>query len=107
MKLIKSLEEFEDVVIRAGKPVVVDFYADWCGPCRALAPIMESVAHKKQGLAEFAKVNVDEVAELTFKYGIMTIPTLLFFKDGEVKNKSVGLINEDELTNFVDMLIND
>ena len=81
---------FEDQVIKNQKPVVVDFWAEWCGPCKALAPVLDEIATELSESANVVKVNVDENAELAQKYGIRGIPTLIFFKDGEVKSTLVG-----------------
>jgi thioredoxin 1 len=82
-------DNFEDEVVNSSTPVVVDFWAEWCGPCKALAPILDEIAGEVAG-AKVVKVNVDESGELAQQYGIRGIPTLIFFKDGEVKSTLVG-----------------
>ena len=82
-------DNFEDEVINSDKPVIVDFWAEWCGPCKALAPILDEVATEVAD-AKVVKVNVDESGELAQQYGIRGIPTLIFFKGGEVKKTLVG-----------------
>ena len=79
-------DNFDSEVIKSDKPVIVDFWAEWCGPCKALAPILDEIATEVAG-AKVVKVNVDEASELAQQYGIRGIPTLIFFKDGEVKSK--------------------
>jgi len=83
-------ENFDAEVLNKNKPVLVDFWAEWCGPCKALAPILDEVAGELGEKAEVVKVNVDQAQMLAQKYGIRGIPTLIFFKDGEVKNTLVG-----------------
>ncbi len=76
--------------ISSGKPVVVDFWAEWCGPCRMVGPIIEDLAKEYEGKAIIGKLNVDENSDTPMKYGIRNIPTILFFKDGELVDKQIG-----------------
>ncbi len=81
---------FETEVLKSDKPIVVDFWAEWCGPCKALSPILEEISTEMAGKATIVKVNVDQAGTLAQKYGIRGIPTLIYFKDGEVKHTLVG-----------------
>ncbi len=95
-----SSENFKKEVLEESKTVLVDFYADWCGPCKMLAPVVEEVA-KEQLETKFVKVNVDEAQELAIKYNIMSIPTLVVMKQGEEVNRSVGLVDKTELMELI------
>ncbi|PIE99588.1 MAG: thioredoxin [Paludibacter sp.] len=81
-------------IIESGKPVVVDFWAEWCGPCRMVAPVIEELAKEYDGKVEIGKLNVDENTDTPAEYGIRNIPTILFFKDGKVADKQVGAGNK-------------
>ena len=90
MAIIKlTKDNFEQEVLKSEKPVLVDFYADWCGPCQMLSPIVDEVAEERDDI-KVGKINVDEQMELAQKYGVMTIPTLLVIKNGEIANKHIG-----------------
>lgn len=97
MNYIKSEKEFDEVIKKS--KVVVDFYAEWCGPCQMLSPILESVS-KEMNLDTY-KVNVDEVENVARRYGIMSIPTIMIFSNGELIKKNVGFMDENELKEFV------
>ncbi len=95
-------ENFESEVIKSDLPVLVDFWATWCGPCRMIAPAVESVSTEYADKIKVGKVNVDEQMEIAVKYNIEVIPTLLLFKNGQVVNKSVGLLTKEEIVkNFI------
>lgn len=89
-------ENFEKEVLQATQPVVVDFYATWCGPCKSLGPILEDVV-EEDSFKKIVKVDIDAEPDLAVQYKIMSVPTLLLFKHGEVVEKSVGLIQKDEV----------
>ena len=91
-EIIITEQNFEQEVLKADKPVLVDFWATWCGPCRMLAPTIELLAEEMEGVAKVGKVNVDEQPGLASRFGISSIPTLIVFEDGKVKNTSVGVV---------------
>lgn len=88
---------FEDQVIKSETPVLVDFWASWCGPCRMLAPVVEDIASSYAGRLKVGKVNVDENQEITMKYGIRSIPTLILFKDGKAVEQIIGAVPKSEI----------
>lgn len=96
---------FEELVINADKPALVDFWAEWCGPCRMITPIVKDLGEEYDGQAVIAKLNVDENPEVCAKYGIRNIPTILFFKDKEVVNKQVGAVPKNVIAEKIDAII--
>ena len=103
-EVILTKNNFEEEVKKSDIPVVVDFWATWCGPCKMLSPVLASLADEYDGKIKVGKVNVDEEMALAVEYGIEVIPTLFFFKDGEMKKKSVGLMTKAEIVNIVENL---
>jgi thioredoxin 1 len=93
---------FQTDVIEASEPVVVDFWAEWCGPCKMISPALEEIAAEKNGKVKIAKVNIDENPELAVKYGIRSIPTLMLFKAGEVADMKVGAAPKTALAAWID-----
>ena len=96
---------FDELVLKSDKPVIVDFWAEWCGPCRMVGPIVEEVGVDYEGKAVVAKVDVDSNPGITAKYGIRNIPTILFFKNGEVADKQVGAVPKSTLVSKLDALL--
>ena len=102
MEVNLNKENFEVEVLKADKPVLVDFWATWCGPCQMIAPVVASLAEEQK--VKVCKVNVDDQQELAVKYGVMSIPTLIFFKNGNLVKEVVGFHSKSELEEIIDNL---
>ena len=102
--LIKHTSDatFDADVMKSAQPVIVDFWAEWCGPCKMIAPILDEVATAYQGKLQIAKINVDENRDIPAKFGIRGIPTLMIFKDGQLAATKVGAMSKAQLTAFID-----
>lgn len=96
-ELMITKENFEELVLKADKPVIVDFFADWCGPCKMMGPILEEFAREHEGKFIVAKINVDDEEELAENYKIMSIPAIKIFKNGEVVSSAVGVQSKARL----------
>ncbi len=97
-------ENFNEEVLTSNVPVLVDFYADWCGPCKMLAPVIETLAAEFEGKIKIGKLNVDNAPDTAQKYGIMSIPTLLYFKNGEIVQKTIGVVAKSEIEQTLNRL---
>ena len=95
-------ESFQNEVIESAEPVLVDYWAEWCGPCKMIAPILTEIASESQCKIKVAKLNIDENPQTPPKYGIRGIPTLMLFKDGNVEATKVGALSKSQLTAFID-----
>ncbi len=101
MNEIKTTQQFDEV-LKSSKPVFVDFWAEWCGPCRAVSPAVEEVSKEYEGQVDFAKVNVDENNELATRYNIFSIPTLAIFQNGKIIAQQAGAASKDKIKSYID-----
>ena len=95
---------FADEVLQSATPVLVDYWAEWCGPCKMIAPLLDEVAREKADAVKIGKVNVDENQSLSFKYNIRAIPALLFFKNGQLRDQVTGVMSKRDLLSRIDAL---
>ena len=99
---IKNSQQFEQQVLNSANPVFVDFWAEWCGPCRSVSPVVEELSGEYDGKVDFVKINVDENGELAQKYNVFSIPTLAIFKNGEVISQKVGASTKESFKTMID-----
>jgi thioredoxin 1 len=97
-----SDDSFDSEVLKADSPVLVDYWAEWCGPCKMIAPVLEEIAREYAGKIKVAKLNIDENTQTPRKYGIRGIPTLMLFKNGQVEATKVGAVSKSQLSAFLD-----
>ena len=106
MSLVLDITDanFDSEVLQSEKPVLVDFWAEWCGPCKMLSPILDELAEEKGDSCKIAKVNIDDCRDLAVEYGVKSIPMLLFFNQGEVKDEVVGVVNKEAISSKLDAI---
>jgi thioredoxin 1 len=102
--IILDESNFDREVTQHDKPVIVDFWAEWCGPCKMISPLLDEIAREKMGTVKVAKVNVDENQSLSFKYNIRAIPALLFFKNGQLRDQVTGVASKKDLLGRIEAL---
>src|SRR5271169_6405992 len=107
MKTMTEINDanFETEVLKSNQPVLVDFWAEWCGPCKMLAPMLDEIAVEQRGRVKVAKVNVDDNPALAARFGIHSIPTLLYFADGELRNQTVGVVNRKTILSKLEEIV--
>lgn len=101
MNLITNKNNFEETILKSKTPVLVDFYADWCTPCKMMSPIIEEVSNEFKGKITVLKINIDECPDIAQKYSVMSIPTIILFKNGEATKISVGVTSKEKLVEMI------
>lgn len=105
MEKIFTSKNFDEEVLKAAEPVMVDFFAAWCGPCKMMAPVIEELASQYEGKAKIGKLDVDANADIAARYGVMTIPTIILFKDGKEVSKTIGVQSRDTLRREIEDIL--
>lgn len=103
---VQDTTDFKERVLESPTPVIVDFHASWCGPCKLLGPRLESIVASREGKVHLAKIDVDDNADLAMEYGVQSVPTVLGVKNGKILDKFIGLQDDDQLQTFVEKLLN-
>ncbi|MGE4285941.1 MAG: thioredoxin [Phycisphaerae bacterium] len=98
-------QTFDEIALSEGQPVLVDFWAPWCGPCKMLGPVIDEIADEYAGKAKICKVDTDQCREAAIKYNIQSIPTIIIFKNGALQKQWVGLVGKDDITDVIDSLL--
>lgn len=106
MEKVLTVEEFKNLINTSKKPVLVDFFASWCGPCKMLAPIIEDIENEFSESLEVLKIDIDKCSELAREYNIMSVPTLMIFSEGEVKTQETGFMPKEALINMINSSVN-
>lgn len=101
MNLVNDKQSFDETILKSKTPVLVDFFADWCAPCKMMSPIIDELAREFENKITVLKINIDENPNIAKKYSIMSIPTIMLFKDGEAKKTSVGVTTKEKLVEMI------